>query len=758
MSQKRLSRLRINGMPARRGLLTAGQQSTIEETSLWQAKNVTAELDGLLSKRPGLSKWGQTLKQTDPDNAGANEVNFDEFFLSTSKWTENDQSSELIDNSLNDGVLQTTVQAGVSNEYLTLSRLATSAETVWSVRMSFRGTDLPSYTADATVANTLVIRSDTDGNSGAEFAVHDGGLYYKVVTTNKYTLVTGTENIGYGGWNVVEIRRGATSTTVYLNETLVDTIANALFAVVSLASGAVAEMRWEVEGAAATQGDPAHYSTKVSGFQWTDTATDPFKALEVKALGEYNYVTRGGSRVPALLAAGGDYVFHDNQQEGWWRALLRNSYPETFLTTFRTKALIINYGSGRDAVLTTWDGSDTEVLDDAPNVKFATEHKQRLWAAGDPGHPLRAYFSGDRQPNLWFSPDADNIESEIDAVEQAGYVEVPSKKGDAIVALYGDFYGRVLIFTRRAVFQVAGDGPASFSMSAVSQDVGAENSDCVTQVGNDLWFLGRYGVQALSSTDQFGDIQSSFPSAPISDIWGQSPSTVKRVSRDYAKFSKLKYNPTQGLVYCAVPLTGQKTPDSIFVFNVNTKEWYGPWTIQTQAMENVEIGLPSIEVMLHGSTTGKVLFTNQGTRSDDGSSYTMTLQSAMLNGRSLDPKLVGVVKTWKVLRLFVLPRGSWDFTCSWLVDQKKVQSSTIDQNQRNQYVIGAEAGDGSGDFRIGLDPDGRLASRENMVAIEVPLNSTGRSLWFQLEQSGLGQDLVVQGFEVEFTAAGYTKE
>ena len=73
-------------------------------------------------------------------------------------------------------------------------------------------------------------------------------------------------------------------------------------------------------------------------------------------------------------------------------------------------------------------------------------------------------------------------------------------------------------------------------------------------------------------------------------------------------------------------------------------------------------------------------------------------------------------------------------------------------------MIGAEAGDGSGDFRIGLDPDGRLASRENMVAIEVALDSVGRSLWFQLEQGGLGQDLVVQGFEVEFTAAGYSKE
>ena len=584
MTQKRVSRLRISGMPWRKGLLTAGQQSTIEETSLWQAKNTTAELDGMLGKRPGLSQWGQTLKITDPDtafdpaDAASVKVNFDEFFSDQTQWTANDQSAnpagdkQLVVNSIDKGVLRTTVEAGEANEYLVLSRLVTTAQEVWSIRVVFRATNLPAYTADATVPNTLVFRADSAGNDGAEFAIHAGGLYYKAVTTDKYVLVTGTEAIGYGGLNVIEIRRGATSTTVYLNETLVDTILNSALNVVSLASGAVAEMRWEVEGTAATQNAPAYYATYVSSFSWTDTATDPFKNLEVKAIAEYSYRTRAGSRVPALLASAGNYVFHDSHQQGWWRVLLETTYPETYITTFRADAIIVNYGDGRESVTTSWDGKETEVLDDAPNIKFCVEHKQRLWAAGDPDNPLRVYMSGDRQPNLWFSPSPDNIEIEYDAATQAGYIEVPSKKGDEVVALFGDFYGRLLVFTRRAVYQISGDSPSSYALSAISQDVGAENTDCVTQVGNDLWFLGRYGVQALSSTDQFGDIQSSYPSAPISDIWGQNPSTVSRVSRDYAHLSKLKYNPTQGLVYCAVPLVGQRTPDSIFVFNVNTKE------------------------------------------------------------------------------------------------------------------------------------------------------------------------------------------
>ena len=56
-------RYTISSMPLRAGLLTAGQQGTIPEQGLWEAKNCSSGLDGLLQKRPGLDQWGQTLKE-----------------------------------------------------------------------------------------------------------------------------------------------------------------------------------------------------------------------------------------------------------------------------------------------------------------------------------------------------------------------------------------------------------------------------------------------------------------------------------------------------------------------------------------------------------------------------------------------------------------------------------------------------------------------------------------------------------------------
>jgi len=163
--------------------------------------------------------------------------------------------------------------------------------------------------------------------------------------------------------------------------------------------------------------------------------------------------------------------------------------------------------------------------------------------------------------------------------------------------------------------------------------------------------------------------------------------------------------------------------------------------------------------MAHGGSDGQVLLTDSYSRRDGAAGYTMTLQSAYLNGRSLDPRLPGLMKTWKKLRLFVLPRGNWDFTVQWRTDNDKAKDAvTVNQNQYDTHVLGNVEGDGSGDFRLTLDPDARLHTREEMAVLEVALDSRGYALRFTIEQSGAGEDLVIQGFEVEFQPDGYEEE
>lgn len=763
MTSKRENRLRISAMPWRDGLATAGQQTTIPETALWQAVNTSAELDGLMGKRPGLRRWGQILSE--PALVTDTRYGFHEIWSTGNEWnTSISAGGGFVDLVVQSGGLvgscdaSAGVEFGTSTRYFNFGKDATA--TTYSARFQMRIVNTLAYSDPTTTPNTLFFQLGVAGSIViAEWAVWSDGLYYKRASDSEYTLIAGTADLGNGGWHTVELQVDTAGNVVVKLDDATVSGSGYAFSLMDDLSGTNAdnsvEFRWRVSGDGTTQ-----YLAEIGTVQFIDTNSSPFTTQQIGGISDFAYITPSGSAQTVLLAAAGQYLYFDNALSNNWKTLLQLQFDDVYLTTFRRDAIVIDSSRNVPTIVYRWNGVDDPVaLTDAPNIKFATEHKQRLWGAGDAEFPLRLYFSGDRQPNLWFSPSADNIEDQIDAVEQAGYLEVPSKKGDKITAIYGDYYGRLLVWTRRGVWQVAGDGPVSFSMAALSQDVGTENSDCVAQVGNDIWFMGRYGVQALSATDQFGDIQSSFPSAPIGDLWTQAPSAVTKISRSLLSRSRLKYNPTQGLVYCAVPTTGEDGPDSVYVYNVNIKRWYGPWEIESDAMENIEIGLPLIEVMAHGGSDGQVLLTDAYSRRDVDSGYTMTLQSAYLNGRTLDPRLAGYMKSWKTLRLFVLPRGNWDFTVKWRTDNDKAKDPvTVNQNQYKTHVLGNEEGDGSGDFRLSLDPDARLHTREEMAVLEVRLDSRGYALRFTIEQSGAGEDLVIQGFEVEFVPDGYEED
>jgi hypothetical protein len=744
-------------MPWRDGLITAGRQATIPETAMWQAQDTTAELDGLLAKRPGLRQWGQTIKTPDPKATGSGLTSFVNFLSGTGGFIVTDGSSGKITSSTSEGALRTNVELSAGTEDF----LAAYADTgmsgnEWSLRFMFSGTRLPTYD-DTTVAKTFAVRGIAGAGTGREFAIFVDGIYYRRSSDSKFTLISDTEVAGLGGWNVIELRVDtAGNTTVYVNEVLKATISSGL-ATVAVTAGSPYEFYWRV--------DPAtQYSTNIATVMYNDTITDPFMGQEIVALKNFQYTTTAGSNKRALLCAAGGYIYHDNGLFKAWRPLLAKQYSSVFFTPYRQTMLWSDNNGAKLASIWQWNGFDEpELLDDAPRVRLMAEHQQRVFAAGDRENPLRVYYSGDRQPNLWFSPGPDNVELEYDTVLNAGYVTIPGREGDEVTALFGDYYGIALAFTRTGVWRIDGSGPTSYSRNALNQDVGCENPNAVDQVGNDIWFISRQGVHSLSATDKFGNIQTNFPSAGIQNLWSQNPSSVVTISREYLSNAKLSYNPTQSLVYVALPLTGDVAAENVMVYNTATKQWYGPWQIDNRAMENVEVATPVIEVMMHGDVQGRVGHNDPSFKRDftDGS-VDMKVESAYLNGRSIDPVLVGMMKTWKRLRLYVLPRGDWDFQLTWRVDAQDDEGpEDFTQNlfPSDTFFLGStDLTLDTGDMRLDLSPDGILRSREEMGIIEIPLDVRGYALAFVIEQAAAGEDFVIQGYEAEFIADGYETE
>jgi len=738
-------------MPWRGSLMTAGSQSTMAENMLWRAENVSVRLDGTMEKRPGVRQWGQSLLEPDVDATGSTKTAMVDFLTDTAPLVLTDASSGLITTSVVTGELRTAVPTGTANKNISLTYPGGTlpAGSKWSFRMVARILNAQAYN-NGTTPNTFAFRVQAANTSGKEFAVWSGGLYYKQNSDSKYVLIPGTENMGTGVWSTVEIHcdDAAGSTLVYYQDALVATLTSANLKDVTLTgTNSLFELRWEVEGSGSAN---KQYSTSVITPMYNDVVTAPFIGNPVVGLTYFPYKTTSGSRVRSLVAGCGRYIYHDNAEIGVWRPLKTKQYTKLFFTTFDQKLIWCDFDNGVQSAMWEWSGSAAPVLlTDAPKSQFVGEHKARLFAAGNDEFPLRLHYTGSRQSNLWFSPSEDNAETEIDAVFEAGYIQIPAKHGDAITGFWGNFYGLAIVATRTGVWQLSGSGPTSWRLDDITQTHGIEASNLIAQVVNDLWYCGSDGVHTVLTTDKYGQVASQKVSTPIGNMWSQQTSGGVKVARDFLNNGRMVYSPQQQLVYLAVPLQGEQESDSLMVYSLVTQGWYGPWNIESRALCLAEIVSPLLQVVMHGSSDGKVGYTYPYLKSDyDTGEVTMTLETAALTGRSVDQSLHGQTKTWKTLYLYVQPRGKWDFSVTWYGDSKlarePITRSQISDEQP-LYTL-------SEDMRLDEQPDGTLRSDEEISIIKIPLDERSAYLYLIISETAAGEDLIIQGAEIEFTA------
>jgi hypothetical protein len=711
----------------------------------------------MISKRPGITQWGQTLKKPDPVDDDAITATLD-FLNGTDSLVLTDSSSNLISVSTKQGVLRVSMQAsdtaiGNTAKIYTAGYIGSTTKTEWSFRFMFRGMNLPAYAGSGVVNDTFIFRVvEAATGNGKEFAIWSGGIYYK--TASAYTLIAGSANAGTGKWVSIEVRCDTTgSTNVYMDETLLTSTAltsSALDDVALVTTGALFEFGWEAESAGTT-----HYTTRLTNVMYNDESTDPFTAVPVTAITGFQYTTTANSPKKALLCGAGDHIYHDNGLENVWRPLAKKEHSNVEFTSYRETIVWTDHDGAKSSVLRQWNGRDAVTeLGDAPLITTLTEHQQRLWGIG-PG-TNRVYYSADRQPDEWYSPSETNVEDEFDTALDAGYIEIPLKHGDRNIALFGDYYGTILVFTRRGVWQIGGAGIFSWTRKNITQKYGCDTPHGVTEVDGTVWFLSNRGVAAVAPVDRFGDLSAQVVSVPIVDLWGRNISSEKTIAKDYLKRGIMQVNPLLNSLYVSVPLSADIYPNNTYIYNTISKSWLGPWEITQRCMASAEIGPPTREVMFHGNASGQIGYTDIQDKSDFGSSaIVLEMESPILNGRSLEPQIPGITymkKSWRTLRLWVLPRGDWDVDFTWWADAE-VTSGSASRGQKvfSNYVLDT-------DFRFDVTPDGAFASPEELGYIEVDLDKSGYGLYFNVQQTDLGEDLAIQGYEVDFVLEGYEEE
>ena len=220
-----------------------------------------------------------------------------------------------------------------------------------------------------------------------------------------------------------------------------------------------------------------------------------------------------------------------------------------------------------------------------------------------------------------------------------------------------------------------------------------------------------------------------------------------RVNRQQLEGARMAHYRSRSLIYVYFPVLG------VMIYNTVTQQWYGPWDIFSNAMESVQVEAPLTEYIMHGLESGRIGYTDFGYKADFGESYESLIESAAINGRSIDPALIGMRKSFKLLRLYFSPRGKWDYTVTWYASMEDdLRTDTRNQLDTNTgYTV-------SEDFRVSIAPDGKITSANEIWIAEIDLDVTGYALNFKITQDGLAQDLVLLGFQVELEADGYEEE
>lgn len=203
-------------------------------------------------------------------------------------------------------------------------------------------------------------------------------------------------------------------------------------------------------------------------------------------------------------------------------------------------------------------GTYTAVPSDAPAATILEVHTNRLAASGVSAVPDAVYFSDILDGETW------------DLVN--GSLRIGGGDGDPIIALKSWQETALLVFKRNSVWLIDANPlttVANMSVRNVHSSIGCIAQNSVAQVGQDVWFLSRTGVQSVRKQLATSNNEITVPvSQAIQDV-------ISSIQWNHAhKSTAIFYN---NYYLLSVPVNSDE-PDTVLAFNYLT----GGWTIFTE--------------------------------------------------------------------------------------------------------------------------------------------------------------------------------
>jgi hypothetical protein len=387
----------------------------------------------------------------------------------------------------------------------------------------------------------------------------------------------------------------------------------------------------------------------------------------------------------------------------------------------------------------SWDQTTSQNLAGSPpRFSFCVSHKNRAWAAGVHSQPSRLYYSANTDPEDWTGPGS-------------GSIDIDPQDGDMITGLVSH-KDELIVFkgpNKGSIHRITGSSPTgsdAFSRKSFVVGLGAAWHNATFRFADEIGFVSQYGsVHSLSATAAYGDFIEAALSRPINKEIGNT------INYSRLRFIWAATDPLTGVVYITASWQANATNNAVLAMDFRNAPEVIRWSrIPAYAFAAIStfVDTNGVRRVLGGSYSGFVRRLNIVDRSlDTSTAYNYKVTTPHLNyGFPI------AMKTMEQGSIGIFPRGSFDFTFGWTRDDHAQQTLTLAQG-------GADVLGPASDNQFTLDTSALAGAK--YVDVYHEFNEQGgefRSVQYQVQQSGLNEDMEVHSISASVTIGAESTE
>lgn len=285
-----------------------------------------------------------------------------------------------------------------------------------------------------------------------------------------------------------------------------------------------------------------------------------------------------------------------------------------FIGNYADVALIATNGVDAPQL---YKGTTVGALPNAPaGLNYIAQHNNRLYGAV--GNTVN--FSALRKAEDWST------------VNEAGAIVVESTDGQTINGLRaGDRH--LLVFKPSSVYELWGNGPSSYELQIVADDIGLLNNRCSTIVNGMVYWMDANGVYMYGG------------SRPRKDFSLPVESYIKGMNK--AQAAKASMGSKGNTLYVTIPYGTETEAQTTLEFDTTSNTWYVWRGIEPTVYAQVN------GTMYIGNTSGRVMKID-GSATDNGTGIDWEWVSGPLTGESTTQK----IKLYRMWYNADIPSGS----------------------------------------------------------------------------------------------------